>query len=567
MTIQRSPEQQAIRDYLLTNPSSSIIINAVAGSGKTWTLIDSLDAIGETGSICLTAFNKKMAVELESRVSRLPPNIRMNCEVGTAHSLAFRGLKKAGFKPRVYGGKGIARLSDLLDEKGISLDRMHPLRRGASIIAKLSGLAKNAGFGLTACDGRESFPHSADEDAWLNLIDHYSLEPDIEDKELTIPQTVEWGMRLFEDSIETGQRVIDFDDMIYFPLRLACKLPTYGNVLVDEAQDTNATRRELAIRSLRKSEGRSARLIAVGDPHQAIYGFTGADAFALRNIQSRVDATELPLSVCWRCDEKIIAVARQWVPHIRSHDTHGNGEVSDIHFDQLWDTLRPGDAVLCRLNRPNVSVCIALIRRGVKARIEGRDLGERLLSHARKASKAPVPLDQLALLLEGYAAHQIDLLQSANKPGQAALLEDEIDALQVLIERCLEQGKSSIPELEALVTELFVDGGDGQAVLLSSIHKAKGLEWDRVFWLGKSDYQPFFLAQQEWELQQEDNLCYVAATRAAHQLFIVDGVEESLKAGKHRQAPASSPAPPKPTVEIDDLTRGIYATVSKGIEI
>ena len=57
-------------------------------------------------------------------------------------------------------------------------------------------------------------------------------------------------------------------------------------------------------------------------------------------------------------------------------------------------------------------------------------------------------------------------------------------------------------------------------VVLSSIHKAKGREWNRVYWLQTG---PSKWARKEWELQQETNLCYVATTRAKSALYLVEG--------------------------------------------
>ena len=80
------------------------------------------------------------------------------------------------------------------------------------------------------------------------------------------------------------------------------------------------------------------------------------------------------------------------------------------------------------------------------------------------------------------------------------------------------------------------DAHKQRCILLSSVHKAKGLEWPRVYLLGRSDYMPFFKAELDWELEQEHNLIYVAITRAKHELIEVTGVRSALDKGLHRQA-------------------------------
>jgi superfamily I DNA/RNA helicase len=56
---------------------------------------------------------------------------------------------------------------------------------------------------------------------------------------------------------------------------------------------------------------------------------------------------------------------------------------------------------------------------------------------------------------------------------------------------------------------------------LSSIHKSKGREWRRVFWLGMAAFQPSKYARKDWQIVQERNLQYVAGTRAMAELVHV----------------------------------------------
>jgi superfamily I DNA/RNA helicase len=69
------------------------------------------------------------------------------------------------------------------------------------------------------------------------------------------------------------------------------------------------------------------------------------------------------------------------------------------------------------------------------------------------------------------------------------------------------------------VNGLFADNVQDMLVL-SSIHKAKGREWKRVFWLDRHSTCPSKWARQAWQQEQERNLMYVAATRA--QELLVD---------------------------------------------
>jgi len=529
-----SPQQVAYREALL-NTTSSIQLEAVAGSGKTTTLVGNLDAL--KGDTALIAFNKKIADELAARVSKLSAVVQLSTKAGTAHSFG-RGVyaENVGGKFRVDGGKVNFILKDLLSGH----DWDEPIMRSKSIIKKLVSLAKNHGFGITGqldCNGeRAHYPSIQESFAWEELIYDFGLEPELGGI---------WADRLERGMAEVIQRaqtalkmsnnqrfLIDFDDMIYLPLLFGMTPKrTYQNVLVDEAQDLNKTRQELCFLLLKPG----GRLISVGDPAQAIYGFTGADVKSLETLAKRTKAIQLPLSVCWRCDGAIVREAQKQVPHITASEAKQEaGLVRELEYgDDFYEELRAGDALLCRLNKPNVQIAIELLRRGKTPRIEGRDLGNQLMRHARLAAPDGPDLDELRIAVEDYKTHQIMVLSQREKHGQATMLEDECDAVQVLIDRCLETGRNKLFDLEALCNELFVDEGNKlNVILLCSVHKAKGLEWPRVYILGRFDYMPFWRAEMEWERVQEQNLIYVAVTRAEHELVYVTGVSSALDKAK-----------------------------------
>jgi superfamily I DNA/RNA helicase len=525
-----SPQQVAYREALLTT-TSSVQLEAVAGSGKTTTLVGNLDAL--KGDTALIAFNKKIADELASRVSRLSAMVQLATKAGTAHSFGFGVYKEnVGGKCRVDGGKVNFILKDLLSGH----DWDEPIVRSKSIIKKLVGLAKNHGFGITGqkdCNGEQArYPMIEDSYAWEELIYDFGLEPELgaiwtERLERGMSEVIQRAQTALKMS--NNQRfLIDFDDMIYLPLLLSfTPKRKFHNVLVDEAQDLNKTRQELCFLLLHEG----GRLISVGDPAQAIYGFTGADVKSLETLAKRTRAIQLPLSVCWRCDGAIVREAQKQVPHITSAPNKADaGIVRELPYgDDFYEELKAGDALLCRLNKPNVQIAIELLRRGKTPRIEGRDLGQQLMRHARLAAPDGPDLEELRIAIEDYKTHQIMVLSQREKHSQASMLEDECDAVQVLIDRCLETGKHKLMDLEALCNELFIDEGNKlNVILLCSIHKAKGLEWPRVYILGRFDYMPFWRAEMDWEKVQEQNLIYVAVTRAEHELVYVTDVASAL---------------------------------------
>lgn len=513
----------------LAETNDNLVIDAKAGSGKTSTLLDGLPAL--RGDSLFMAYNRAIADELKSKAGkRFSFDIMMRTQISTVHSHGLRAFNQSGMKAKTLSGKLSFMLSDMVTNRVPDTDDLH---RNLAKVRNLASMAKAFGFGLTS--SHEQFPAIDDEEAWFRMAEHFDVESELVG-ETTVEEIIEWAIKLLKAS-NARVNSIDFDDMIYLPLLMDMKIPLYDNVLLDEAQDINATRRELAFRSV-KSTG---RLIAVGDPNQAIYGFTGADVKSLSKITSRANADVLPLSICWRCDGSIITEAQQDVPAIQPRPNAPDGQVLTIDFE-ADDFLRfpePGDAILCRLNKPNVAVCLGLLRRGKRARIEGRDIGIRLEEHAKKANPlyASQSLDETKAELEIYREMEIQKLVARNKPESViAMLEDEVDATLLIIERAMETTpNASWHNFTGLLADLFGDDVSKASIVLSSVHKAKGREWSRVFILGYSDYMPFHLAKSEWELEQEHNLIYVAKTRAEHTLVYVNGAQSAIDRGVHRR--------------------------------
>lgn len=90
--------------------------------------------------------------------------------------------------------------------------------------------------------------------------------------------------------------------------------------------------------------------------------------------------------------------------------------------------------------------------------------------------------------------------------------------------RARQLGKRDVADLRTIVSEMFADDVADRFVILSSVHKAKGMEWDRVFLLGRRGFMPAKFAKLNWQKVQEDNLIYVAVTRAKRELIEVINV-------------------------------------------
>ena len=170
---------------------------------------------------------------------------------------------------------------------------------------------------------------------------------------------------------------------------------------MDECQDLNAAQLELAL----SLAGTNGRILAVGDPRQAIMGFAGADNRSYQKIVERLQAKELPLSICYRCPKSHINLVKWNFPEIpiEANETAPEGKIHKIKEKDLWETefdgfaqvpkdsnLREDDMVICRKTAPLVSLCIKLIARGVPATVKSAQSVNKSKAIYRKLGKCPV---------------------------------------------------------------------------------------------------------------------------------------------------------------------------------
>lgn len=309
------------------------------------------------------------------------------------------------------------------------------------------------------------------------------------------------------------------------------------------------------------------RIIAVGDRNQAIYGFRGAHHGSMDELKDRFHCVELPLSISYRCPRAVVERAKAWVPQIEAWEGAADGYVGESGTDwkavsklpsweQIitdWSELRhfaPGDVILCRLTRPLVALAFVLIRNRIPCRVLGRDIGQGLTSLVKRVCKrarleAQDDLGAFETALDEFSAHESEKLRQKGKQAELGRLEDQVATIRIFMQAeggtdGLDRSASgtgdarglagaqaeTVADLIADIERMFVDNGQARAgVVLSTVHKAKGLEWDRVFVLDAPEFMPWKWARQDWELQQEQNLMYVAATRSKRELRYVSSEE------------------------------------------
>lgn len=456
------------------------IIIAVAGAGKTTTGVEMVKRTKARGSHVYLAFNKSIATELSAR----------GVNGMTFHSLAFKAVVNF-FKCQVDGDKLHKLCERLLGDE---------LWLYQSFVKRLVGLAKNSAVGL------EGGVADTDE-AWMGICDHHDLEPDSE--EADIGRGIELARKVFDASIAETKSV-DFDDMLYFAVKYKLNLPKYDSIFLDEAQDTNLLQILLVWMIMKET----SRLFAIGDPAQAIYGFRGADSNSMNSIKRAFACKELPLTVSYRCSKAVVAFVRQWVDHIEAAPNAPEGAVHKL--GRKWDhrVFQANDLVVCRVTAPLITLAYKLLTNHVPVMVMGRDIGAGLKALIKKLNARGI--DQLETKLAAWRERETK--KAEGKESKVQAIGDKADCISCLIGG-LQETKRTIPELLRVIDDLFADKAN--AVRLSTIHKAKGLESRNVFWLNSSKC-PSKWARQDWQKEQEINLCYVAGTRAKTDLYLIE---------------------------------------------
>lgn len=512
MTKTLSPQQEVVRNFPRTHTGSAFA-EAVAGAGKTTT---AMFMIAETtGTVGVMAYNKSAAREFETKAAELGLNFGNRVRFGTCHSFGFGAWR--------YVHKNVKAGPEAAREKTDAMIATYKIPRTLqSFVPRLISLAKQRAIGL--------YGSIDDTKLYYDIIEHFDLDHEIEDEGL-IKAGVEHAIAGLHWHWQQGSQIIDFDDMIWLPVVTGVRM--FGNdwIVGDEWQDANPARRALA-RKMLKPNGRA---LFIGDRHQAIYGFTGADNDSIDRTIKDFNCIELPMTVTFRCPKAVVERAQTVVKHIEAHESAPEGSVTTVDekefwnygpkrdANQAWDTEtdsfdQVNDAILCRNTKPLVATAFQLIKRGIPCHVEGRDIGAGLIKLIERFSSTK-SLSTLRDRMTAYKEQQMQKLIAKGKETQAQSIEDKIDTVLVIADSC-----GHIDELKSKIQSMFQDAeGERKPTLtLSTVHKSKGREFQRVFLMGENIYMPSSYARQDWQLEQERHLQYVAYTRAKSELVLVN---------------------------------------------
>jgi DNA helicase II / ATP-dependent DNA helicase PcrA len=485
MDFKPTPEQERIFMFVKKRPEN-ILIKAFAGAGKTSTIVEAVKLLPKDKKIMFLAFNKHIQEELQTK---LPEYVRCY----TTYGLGMSAVK------RKYGDSiqfDEFKLDKLIQKKakGWKLDEEFDSDEEISIymnsIKKLVNLCR-----LTLTLKAEYIPYVAE---------RYDVN-------LRKDKDIKRVLKVLDDATN-DRKTMDYTDMIYLPaIDNGIWMFPQDYVFVDEVQDLNRCQIKIIEKVLKKDKltGKiTGRLISVGDYFQGIYGFTAADEKSFEWFEKFKNTKVLPLSVSFRCSKAVIRKANEIVPDIKALPDAPEGLV---RTGDVLTEAQGGDFVLCRTTMPLVKLFFEFLTQGKKATIKGSDIGVQLIELIGKINN----LDTLKKFWE----HELftfkkdlkatGVLNPAEHSGYSAL-EDKVTTLLFL-----SRYADSIVDLKMKIKTIFSD--EIQGICLSTVHKIKGLEANRVF-IVRPDLMPL-PNSRSWQFMQEKNLEYVAITRSRLELI------------------------------------------------
>ncbi len=452
---------------------------AGAGCAKSTTMVESTKKIPFPFLVKFLAFNTDI-------VDALKPKLPVNATAQTFHSAGMKAINNRFKNVKIDDNKMTVIFQELT--KKLEPEEVNELMNP---FLKLVGLVKNT-FTIPSPENLE------------NLIEEYDVEINIESDKL-------YGL-VREGIIKSNSmlNIIDYNDMLYMSVLFKLEFDRSHVVIVDETQDLNSVQL-LMLKMMVKSGG---FIVCVGDENQSIYRFRGADSEAMKRIKTDLNMKILPLMETYRCGKKIVKLANRLVPELVAFDKNPDGEYLNINYNKFYDLIKEGDMVLCRNTAPLVKIVFRLLAKGINATIKGRDMATGLLKIIEKFKVSE--MKDFYEKLEKWKTKEEEKALKKKSGNMMQTIADKYECLMSISEDC-----ENVSEIIIKINEIFSD--NKSPIILSTVHRAKGLEADRVF-IVEPRLMPSKYAVKLANIRQEMNILYVAITRARNYLYIVNGV-------------------------------------------
>ncbi len=548
MPLEFTNEQKVIFHFV-ENEKSHGIIDAVAGAGKTTTIMECARYIENKSTILFCAFNTSIASVILKKFHERGMN---EITVKTIHSLGWQILQSnnSSGKPISLEEKKYSTLiksEDVLEELKPYFEqilRVNGLEANNEIDEKQNFAVNNLLLKINnrLLDINQKFRSTLTRETlqdFENLVIHFGIFNDIEIKQKDFKK--ELGLYFdcskillnFGNELSKRTMIIDYTDMLYLPCKWGLQpVRKYDFLFIDECQDLSKAQFAIAAKYGRK-EG---RILAVGDPRQSIYGFTGADIESFNRVKDYTQARELQLTSCFRCPKKVIDLAKVIRTDI-SGTKEEDGHIHHITFEEVVNLAKAGDLIISRLKAPLVILVFDFIDKDIKVQIHEEEVRE-ILNEMKNIFKQNELNIMISTIPDGFDKLKNDVLnrwrwiikKNAERIIDSVERELHVQNETIYLEKRLsflhkkyEQWKHECSTLFEIIKKIkdYISATDNP-IKLSTIHRAKGLENQRVFILNYDDLPYIRLGQKDWERMQELNLKYVAITRAENELFLIE---------------------------------------------
>lgn len=496
----------------------NIKINAVAGSGKTTTMIEYAKTKPPESKILYLAFNKSVKIEAEQKFSK---HKLMNVRIETAHSLAFRNIVAGSNYKIKLGDYKPHELVQLLAMTGSSAN--HELFIIANHILKMASLFCN------------SNAQKVSEIDYLKTILDSKANAFVKHNFKIIEQFT----RQFLAKMNHGEIEITHDFYLK-KFQLSNPVLPFDYILFDEGQDASPAMLDVFLKQS------NAIKVIVGDTHQQIYSWR----YAINSLE-QVHFKSFDLNNSFRFSSKIALLANEILSLKNKLKNFQPIEIIGLGTSNE----KKSHAVIARTNLGLLMKAITFITDNRKIKhlyFEGN------FNSYTYADEGASLYDVLNLYNKKHFLIRDELLKTMHSIVE---LEDYIEKtedrqLQMMLD-IVKEYEDEIPALLKQIKENHV--GDAEKhkaeIIFSTVHRCKGMEYDVVELANdftteeKIDRQAKQLdfKEQKERIEEEINLLYVAITRAKTLLkipeellpanFVVDATIEIIK----KPAPKTKP--------------------------
>ena len=489
----------------------------------------------ETTTITYCAFNKSIVEEFGHKwgwMAKMLADVGITLQFCTINSLGHKACSNAypRFKVSAYNPETV-----LGRVMGVDPWEHKKTKSGRLFVDAVTSLVDVCKLTLTGWTEEDGFHAESITDEELDaLVAHFDIDTGTDRGNVyeAVKDTLVASHDISNQACNLYQ--IDYNDQNWLPVVNKLKVSQVDLLMVDEGQDLPRCKQEFA-----RMLGR--RVVLVGDVNQAIYGFAGADVHSIPRMKELLDIEEsLKLTYTYRCAKAIVRQANSIVPDFYAHEDNPEGSVSSSKMDKYADLAQDKDMVLCRVNAPLISQALKFVKDGRKAIVRGRDFGKSLVKFVNSFETQDVT--ELLQKVYDWADQESKRESSLKNPNEQKLISIN-DKRECIVAFC--EGTLTVVDVTKKIDRIFAGRQCPQCrkaydddvqecygcrcelvkpdgVLFSSIHKAKGLEANRVFLLQpKGASIPHPMAKSSWQMEQEYNCLYIAITRAISELIYV----------------------------------------------